>query len=93
MLIQIIFSLLAWLLVGVSLWKIWQVSLSGLTYVRKLHQVPCDRCVYFTGDYRLKCTVNPYMALTEEAIDCRDFEAKADSQKVPNLIAVQCKNK
>ncbi|NJR69347.1 MAG: hypothetical protein HC771_12300 [Synechococcales cyanobacterium CRU_2_2] len=36
--------------------------------------MPCSNCRYFTGDYRLKCTVNPYVALSEEAIGCRDFE-------------------
>jgi hypothetical protein len=47
----------------------------GWKHLQQLHQVPCSRCAYFTGDYRLKCTVHPAQALTEEAIDCRDFEA------------------
>ncbi|PSF37937.1 hypothetical protein C7H19_08155 [Aphanothece hegewaldii CCALA 016] len=90
MFLQIICSFLAWLLIGVSLWKIREISVSGLTYVKKLHQVPCDKCIYFTGDYRLKCTVNPYMALSEEAINCRDFESIAYSEKIPNLVSIQC---
>lgn len=76
MFLQIICSFLTWLLIGVSLWKIREISVSGLTYVKKLHQVPCVHrrcaygvhCVYFTGDYRLKCTVNPLVALSEEAL-------------------------
>ncbi|MDY7052363.1 hypothetical protein H4N54_23365 [Limnospira fusiformis KN01] len=46
----------------------------GLKNVKKLHNIPCSRCAFFTGDYRLKCTVHPCKALSEEAINCRDFE-------------------
>ena len=41
----------------------------------KLHQIPCARCAFFTRDYRLKCTVHPSKALTEEAINCLDYES------------------
>ncbi len=51
----------------------------GVQRLRQLHQVPCSRCAFFTGDYRLKCTVHPCKALLEEAIDCRDFEPVATS--------------
>ncbi|MGK7918653.1 MAG: hypothetical protein AB4080_01410 [Trichodesmium sp.] len=47
---------------------------SGINYVKRLHQIPCSRCTFFTGDYRLKCTVHPYSALTETAINCSDYE-------------------
>ncbi|MEO1131845.1 MAG: hypothetical protein AAFX40_03965 [Cyanobacteria bacterium J06639_1] len=40
---------------------------------RRMHQIPCPDCQYFTGEYRLKCTVCPHIALSEEAIGCRDF--------------------
>lgn len=46
-------------------------------HVRRLHQIPCDRCCFYTGDYRLKCTVHPCAAFSEEAIHCRDYEAIA----------------
>ena len=39
----------------------------------RMHQIPCTKCRYFTGDYRLKCTANPSIANTEQAIDCSDF--------------------
>ena len=48
----------------------------GVNYLKRLHQIPCYKCVYFTRDYRLKCPVNPIVALSEEAINCRDFQAK-----------------
>jgi hypothetical protein len=41
--------------------------------LKKLHQIPCDRCVFFTGEYNLKCTVHPYKALNEDAIGCSDY--------------------
>ncbi len=41
--------------------------------MRKLHQIPCSRCQYFTDSYYVKCTVNPKLANTELAINCHDF--------------------
>lgn len=41
---------------------------------RKMHQIPCTKCRFFTGDYRLKCTANPLIANTEQAIDCIDYQ-------------------
>jgi hypothetical protein len=40
----------------------------------KLHQIPCDRCAFFTGEFNLKCPVHPCKALNEQAIDCLDYE-------------------
>jgi len=45
----------------------------AIAHLQRLHQIPCDKCTYFTGDYRLKCTVNPTVAMSEQAIGCRDF--------------------
>ncbi len=55
----------------------------GWNHLRQLHQVPCSRCAYFTGDYRLKCTVHPVHALTEDAIGCKDFEPASSSPTPP----------
>lgn len=55
-------------------WRIWATLREGIARLRTLHQIPCNRCLYCTGDYRLKCTVDPCAAFTEEAIGCRDFE-------------------
>ena len=54
-------------------WRLFHTLQQGTSYVRRLHQIPCSRCGYFTGDYRLKCAVHPISALTEEAIDCMDY--------------------
>ncbi|WP_313926616.1 hypothetical protein [Anabaena sp. FACHB-1237] len=40
---------------------------------QKMREIPCHNCQFFTNNYRLKCTVNPYIANTEEAIGCKDY--------------------
>ena len=63
-----------WTLVGLFLWSIWKAAQEGVAQLRRLHQIPCAHCDFFTGDYCLKCTVHPTKALTEEAINCLDYE-------------------
>lgn len=46
----------------------------GILYLKRLHEIPCHSCTYFTNNYCLKCTVHPSRALTEEAIACADYE-------------------
>jgi hypothetical protein len=70
---QYIFAAASWLLIAIFIWSFWKVVIEGITHLKKLHAIPCSRCAYFTGDYRLKCTLHPCDALTEEAINCRDF--------------------
>jgi hypothetical protein len=50
----------------------------GLLHLKKLHQVPCDRCAFHTGSYLLKCTVHPSKAFSEDAIGCVDYEPTGD---------------
>lgn len=64
-----------WLLLVGLLWAVWEACRDGVQRLKRLHQIPCHRCAYFTGDYRLKCAVHPCKALTEDAIACTDFEA------------------
>jgi hypothetical protein len=54
--------------------SLWKTSKQGWIYTRRLHKIPCSRCSFFTGDYNLKCTLHPHKALSEEAIDCLDYE-------------------
>ena len=70
----IILSFIAWSLVLDLVYRLGVTSVEGWKQLRRIHQVPCSRCAYFTGDYNLKCTVRPCDALTEQAIGCRDFE-------------------
>ncbi|MCY7381791.1 MAG: hypothetical protein LH628_04225 [Microcoleus sp. CAN_BIN18] len=58
---------------------LWSASLAlreGFHQIKRLHQIPCSDCEFFTNDYRLKCTVRPCVACTEDAIGCTDFEPK-----------------
>lgn len=43
---------------------------------KRMHQIPCSDCQYFTNDYRLKCPVNPFQANTEAAINCQDYQVR-----------------
>ncbi|NJO79816.1 MAG: hypothetical protein HC827_15765 [Cyanobacteria bacterium RM1_2_2] len=63
-----------WGMMALFGWSLWAALREGIIRLKALHQIPCDRCMYCTGDYRLKCAVRPYTAFTEEAIGCRDFE-------------------
>jgi hypothetical protein len=63
----------AWSLVVLLLWNIYAATRNGIATVKRLHQIPCANCQYFTDDYHLKCTVRPTIALTEEAINCFDY--------------------
>ena len=56
-------------------WRVLHTLRQGASYVKRLHQIPCSQCTYFTGDYRLKCAVHPISALTEDAINCVDYVA------------------
>ncbi|MFM6405543.1 MAG: hypothetical protein ACKPGT_13135, partial [Microcystis sp.] len=57
----------------------------GRRQLQKLHRIPCSRCVFCTGDYRLKCAVHPMRAFSEEAIDCRDFEREIQENPLNSL--------
>jgi hypothetical protein len=64
----------AWALIALLCWSAWQTCRQGIQQLKRLHGIPCSRCVYFTGDHRLKCTVHPCTAFSEDALNCVDFE-------------------
>lgn len=70
-----VLAICIWLVLASFLWSLWEDLVRGFANLRRLHQIPCDRCAFFTGDYHLKCTVHPSKALTEEAIDCLEYES------------------
>ncbi|MDJ0902318.1 MAG: hypothetical protein QNJ55_26295 [Xenococcus sp. MO_188.B8] len=77
--LHLIFCIVLWSIIGsLIIWGIFKKTKQGINYVKKLHQIPCSNCVYFTGDYRLKCTVDPIKAMTENALACKDFASKSD---------------
>ena len=53
--------------------------INGFRHIRRLHRIPCSKCQYFTDSYYLKCTVNPELACSEAAIDCRDYLVQSQS--------------
>lgn len=65
---------LAWWLAFATVLTVWRTARQGVQQAQQMHRIPCVNCQFFTGDYRLKCTVRPEAALTEDAIDCRDFQ-------------------
>jgi hypothetical protein len=74
-----------WGIIISAFFRVIQTLKAGRDYLIRLHQIPCSRCQYFTQDYSLKCTVHPYEALTEEAINCLDFEASSLRRTYPAL--------
>ena len=69
---------LAWLVMLLIGWSIVAAFRDGVAKAKELHQIPCARCQYFTGDYHLKCTVHPSLALSEAAVNCTDYCLKSD---------------
>jgi hypothetical protein len=65
---------LAWALIGFLVWTLSVFIRDLLQITQRMHRIPCANCRFFTGDYHLKCTVRPTVALTEEAIHCSDFQ-------------------
>jgi hypothetical protein len=77
--VTVFLAFCAWAILVLSVCSIWRTLQTGTNHIKKLHQIPCSGCEYFTNDYRLKCTVHPYTACSEEAIACLDFEPKTSS--------------
>ena len=57
-----------------SLWSGWR---QGWAHLRRLHQIPCSNCAFFTDEYNLKFALHPHNALNEAAIGCLGYEASA----------------
>lgn len=74
--LHLIFCIFIWsVIIGFIVSRLLQIANQGINYVKKLHQIPCTNCVYFTGNHYLKCTIDPVKAMTENAIACNDFSS------------------
>lgn len=73
----VFFFILAWMLPILVLWQLSSFAIAVVAQARQMHRIPCAGCAFCTGDYRLKCTVQPFTALTEEAIGCVDFHSRS----------------
>jgi hypothetical protein len=60
-------------LLGLCGWSLFSTALEIVARAKQMHRVPCTKCRFFTQDYRLKCTVQPHIANTEQAINCSDY--------------------
>ncbi|MFN6514463.1 MAG: hypothetical protein RMY29_008175 [Nostoc sp. CreGUA01] len=68
----------AWTVIILAILNIWAAARDSVATAKQMHQIPCTGCQYFTDNYRLKCTVRPSIANTEEAIDCSDYQPKTN---------------
>ncbi len=65
----------AWGLIILTLWNLFAATRDSVKRARVMHQIPCSECQYFTNNHLLKCPLHPKIALSEEAINCRDYES------------------
>ncbi|MEC4813743.1 MAG: hypothetical protein SAK29_10805 [Scytonema sp. PMC 1069.18] len=70
--------LCAWTLVIMVAWSMWIAARDSVSTAKQMHQIPCAGCQYFTNDYRLKCTVHPSIANTEDAVNCMDYQPQTN---------------
>ncbi len=73
MMMQILRGLIAWGFLALAVVQIGRMLTEGTANARRMHQIPCSKCQYFSGDYTLKCALHPSRAGSEAAIDCGDF--------------------
>ena len=70
--------LTAWIVIILLALSLWSAARDSVSTAKQMHQIPCTNCQFFTADYRLKCTVHPSTANTEDAIDCVDYQSKTN---------------
>ena len=69
-----ILAIFAWVIVALVFLTLYRFFAAGSRRIKRLHQIPCSTCEFFTRSSCLKCTVRPSWAGTELAIGCPDFE-------------------
>lgn len=76
-LLAIVVPLGIWAMVLVFVLAILLAVSDGTQRLRRLHQVPCFRCQYYTNSPYLKCPVRPLDAGSEAAFCCTDYQPAA----------------
>ncbi|MCA1990615.1 MAG: hypothetical protein LDL41_01005 [Coleofasciculus sp. S288] len=81
---------LTWGLIVLLGWTVWSAMRDSVAVAKRMHQIPCSNCQFFTDDYRLKCTVHPSIANSEAAINCLDYRSQTQqlsaSRNSPNYF-------
>ncbi|MBE9112522.1 hypothetical protein IQ273_24315 [Nodosilinea sp. LEGE 07298] len=75
LLLAVLVPLCIWVMVLAFVLAVLLAINDGIQRLRRLHQVPCFRCRYYTGSSHLKCPVRPIDAASEAALHCIDYEA------------------
>ena len=65
----------AWGLVVLVVWNLVAATRDSFQRAKVMHQIPCADCQYFTNSHFLKCPLHPKIALSEDAINCGDYES------------------
>lgn len=75
-LLALICPIAIWAVLVIFLLALLAAAADGIKRLRRLHQIPCDRCLYHSGNAHLRCPVHPCSAFSEAAIGCRDYTPK-----------------
>jgi hypothetical protein len=65
----------AWGLVLLGILSVTNALRAGIANAKRMHEIPCANCQFFTRNYLLKCPVHPSNALSEAAIHCPDYKS------------------
>ncbi len=65
----------AWGIIVLTVWNLVAATRDSVKRAKVMHQIPCADCRYFTNNHLLKCPLHPKTALSEEAINCGDYES------------------
>lgn len=78
----------AWVVMGMAIWNIVATVRDGVAQAKQMHQIPCANCTYFTNSHFLKCPIHPTLALSEEAINCPDYESAHPAGRIKDTTPV-----
>jgi|SRR5919202_1572370 hypothetical protein len=81
-----IYFALGWVLLSMMLSAMLMVVRFEAVSKEPSHKLRCRNCRFFSSNPFLKCAVQPYIALTEKALDCSDYSPQEHKyfQKLTN---------
>jgi hypothetical protein len=84
-LLAVVVPLGIWAILLLFVLAILLATQDGMRRLKRLHQVPCFHCRYYTGSPYLKCPVRPVEAASEAALHCTDYAA-TDSESMQHIL-------